>query len=279
MSADVKIAVLGLGEAGGTIAADLVAAGWEVHGFDPVPEVATPAGVVRHADAREAVAGAGLVLAVTPGARARDALTGTLDALAPGAVYADLSTAAPALERELAGVAGDAGVRFVDVALMAPVPATGLRTRALASGPGAEAFVATMAPLGMPVELAGDEAGQASTRKLLRSVVMKGLAALLVESLRAAEAAGLAGETWDNLVAQLSAADGALLRRLVEGTARHAPRRAEEMEATASLLAELGVDATMTAATTDALRAIANDERKVPDVPAPRVPAEGAGGP
>jgi 3-hydroxyisobutyrate dehydrogenase-like beta-hydroxyacid dehydrogenase len=131
----------------------------------------------------------------------------------------------------------------------------------------------------MPVELAGDEAGQASTRKLLRSVVMKGLAALLVESLRAAEAAGLAGETWDNLVAQLSAADGALVRRLVEGTARHAPRRVEEMEATASLLAELGVDATMTTATTEALRAIANDERKVPDVPAPRVPAEGAGGP
>jgi 3-hydroxyisobutyrate dehydrogenase-like beta-hydroxyacid dehydrogenase len=272
-----RVAVLGLGEAGAVIAADLVAAGREVHGFDPVPAASTPAGVVRHADARVAVSGADLVLSVTPGARARDALTGTVDALPPGAVYADLSTAAPAVERELAGVAADTGVRFVDVALMAPVPPTGLRTPALASGPGAEAFVAAMAPLGMPVELAGEEAGMATTRKLLRSVVMKGLAALLVESLQAAEAAGLAGETWDNLVAQLSAADEALVRRLVEGTARHASRRVEEMEATAALLAELGIDSTMTDATTQVLRAIARDDRTVPAVPSPKTPTEGAG--
>ena len=80
---------------------------------------------------------------------------------------------------------------------------------------------------------------------------MKGLAAVVIESMQAAEAAGLAGETWDNIVAQLTAADEAFVRRLVAGTARHAARRVHEMEAAAELLVELGVEPTMTAATTE----------------------------
>jgi 3-hydroxyisobutyrate dehydrogenase-like beta-hydroxyacid dehydrogenase len=164
-------------------------------------------------------------------------------------------------------VAAAAGVRFADVALMAPVPGNGLRTPALASGPAAGAFVAALAPLGMPVEHAGDEPGRAAARKLLRSVVMKGLAALVIESLRAAEAAGLAAETWDNVVAQLTAADEVLLRRLVGGTGRHAVRRAHEMEAAADLLAELGVEPTMTLATVAQLRGIAADPTALPEPP------------
>ena len=108
-----------------------------------------------------------------------------------------------------------------------------------------------MRPLGMPVEVVGSEAGQAATRKPLRSVVMKGLAQLLIEALRAAEAAGwLAAETWDQPAAQLSEVDEALLRRLVSGTPLHARRRLDEMEATVELLDELGADATMSQATT-----------------------------
>jgi 3-hydroxyisobutyrate dehydrogenase-like beta-hydroxyacid dehydrogenase len=140
------------------------------------------------------------------------------------------------------------------VALMAPVPGNGLRTPALASGPAADAFAARLRPLGMPVEVVGPEAGQAATRKLLRSVVMKGLAQLLIESLDGAEAAGCAAETWDDLVVQLTSIDEALVRRLVTGTLPHAPRRLHEMEATVDLLDDLGVDATMSRATVSRLR-------------------------
>ncbi|HET6954170.1 MAG TPA: DUF1932 domain-containing protein, partial [Acidimicrobiales bacterium] len=195
------------------------------------------------------------------------ALTQALDAIAPGAVYADLATAPPGLKRRLAAVAQGAGLGFADVALMAPVPGTGLRTPALASGPAARAVVAALAPLGMPVEHAGDEPGGAATRKLLRSVVMKGLAAVVVESMRAAEAAGLARETWDNIVGQVAAADEALIRRLVTGTARHAERRAHEMAAATALLSELGVEPTMTGATTAQLRRVASDPSLVPELP------------
>lgn len=266
MSRVARVCVFGLGEAGSIIAGELAAIGVEVHGYDPA-DVATPAGVSRRDDPRAAAEGADLVLGITAAADATTALTQALDVIPHGAVYADLATASAGLKRRLAAIAVGAGLGFADVALMSPVPDTGLRTPALASGPSAGAFIATMAPLGMPVEHAGDESGVAATRKLLRSVVMKGLTALVIESMRAAEAAGLVHETWDNIVSQLSAADEALVRRLVSGTGRHAARRVHEMEATAELLSELGVEPTMTSATAAHLRRVAADQSVVPTLP------------
>jgi len=267
MRTGTRICVFGLGEAGSAIAGDLAAAGVQVHAYDPAA-VPTPPGVARHDDPRAAVAGADIVLAVTAAADAPTALSQALDAVPPGAVYADLATGSAGLKQRLAAVAANARLGFVDVALMGTVPGTGLRTPALAAGPAARSFVAAMAPLGMPVEHAGDEPGRAATRKLLRSVVMKGLAALVIEAMRAAEAAGLAEETWDNVVAQLAAADDALVRRLVQGTGPHAERRRHEMEAATALLTELGVDPTMTRATAAHLRAIVDGVVTPPDLPA-----------
>jgi 3-hydroxyisobutyrate dehydrogenase-like beta-hydroxyacid dehydrogenase len=266
-----RICVFGLGEAGGAIAGDLVAAGADVHGYDPA-DVATPAGVVRHDDPRDAAIGADLVLAITAAADAPTALTQAVDVVSPQATYADLSTASAGLKHQLADIAGKAGFAFVDVALMAPVPGNGLHTPALASGTAAHGFVATMRRLGMPVDHAGDEPGLAATRKLLRSVVMKGLAALVIESLRAAEAAGVATETWDNVVAQITAADGPFLRRLLAGTAAHARRRLHEMDATIDLLTDLGIDPVMTRGTAAGLRAIADRAADVPDPPGGHAP-------
>jgi 3-hydroxyisobutyrate dehydrogenase-like beta-hydroxyacid dehydrogenase len=262
------VCVFGLGEAGSLIAADLAAAALAVHAYDPA-DVPTPDGVVRHDDPGPAASVTDLVLGVTAAVDARAALTQAIGSLRAGAVYADLATASPALERELAAIADAAGVGFADVALMAPVPGRGLRTPALASGPAAGAFIEFVAPLGMPVEHAGDEPGRAATRKLLRSVVMKGLAAVVIESMQASEAAGLADETWQNVAGQLAAADEALVRRLVRGTAQHAARRIEEMEATAALLAELGVEPTMTAATIAQLQQVAADPSLVPELGEP----------
>ena len=267
MTGVTRVCVFGLGEAGSLIAGDLASLpNVEVHGYDPA-EVATPAGVVRHARPEAAVAGADVVLGVTAAADAKAALAQALDAIPRGAIYADLATAPPALQRSLAATAAGAGLGFTDVALMAPVHGTGLRTPALASGPGARAFVATIGRLGMPVEHAGDEPGMAATRKLLRSIVVKGLTALVVESMAAAEAAGLAAETWDNVVGQIAAADEELVRRLVTGTGRHAARRIHEMEAAAELLAELGVEPLMTSATAARLRLVAAGESGVPSLP------------
>ncbi len=183
------VAVLGLGEAGSRLAADLVAAGARVHGYDPLVG-STPEGVVVGPDPASTVAGCDVVLGVTTAKAALEAATEALPSLAPGAIYADLNTARPALKRELATVVADAGGRFADVALLGPVPARGLGTPALASGEGAAAFAEALGPLGMPVDVVSMEAGDAAALKLLRSVFMKGLAASALESLAAAEVAG-----------------------------------------------------------------------------------------
>ena len=251
--AGLTVGFFGLGEAGSLISADLVAAGAAVTGYDPAPRP-TPAGVRRTADPRAAVEGAQLVMAVTASTDAMGALTQALDAIGAGAVYADLSTASPARKQDLAAVAASRSLAFTDVALMAMVPGNGLFTTALASGPGADRYAALLAPVGVPVEPIGDEPGRAATRKLLRSVVMKGLPALIIESLRAAEQAGLSAETWENLVHQLGLLDEPFLRRLLEGTDTHSVRRLAEMEAATELLESLGTDPLMTSATVESLR-------------------------
>ena len=231
------VAVLGLGEAGSRLAADLVEAGAEVRGYDPAGEDVD--GVARASETEAAVAGADIVLSLTSAAGALGAASAALPALAQGSIYADLNTAAPEVKREIAALVEGAGARFADVALTGVVPATGLRTRALASGAGAQAFADAFGPLGMQVEVVSEAPGDAATLKLLRSVFMKGVAAAAIETLEAAEAAGQRERLEEQLADVLGEP---LLLRLLDGSRRHAARRADEMEAARDLLLALGIE-------------------------------------
>lgn len=258
-----RVAVFGLGEAGSLIAADLATAGAVVRGYDPA-DVGTPAGVVRCGEPADAVRDADLVLACVAAADASRAATQALDAIPDGAIYADLGTGSADLKRDLADLVGRSRP-FADVALMTVVPGNGMATPSLASGPGASPYADLLAPLGAVVEVVDGEPGVAATRKLLRSVVTKGLAALIIEALRGAEAAGETEWVWGNIVDQLTVTDETFVRRLVEGTGIHHQRRLHEMEASRDLLAALGVDPVMTRSTAEHLSLVA--ERNVPDLP------------
>ena len=242
LSSMTTVAVLGLGEAGSRLAADLAAAGVDVRGYDPARAGAP--------DPETAVAGADVVLSVNSASAALGAATAALSALPAGAVYADLNTAAPELKRELAALVAGAGGLFADVALLGPVPARGLGTPALASGEGARAFADAFRPLGMPVEVVSAEPGDAATMKLLRSVFMKGIAAAAIESLEGAEAAGHAEWLRHELAAVLGEP---LLERLLEGSRAHAARRTDEMEAACALLRDLGIEPRIAAASASLL--------------------------
>lgn len=237
MSARV-VAVLGLGEAGSRLATDLAAVGAEVRGYDPAP-VDDVASVARALDPESAVSGSDVVLSVNSARAALAAAASALPALREGTIYADLNTASPELKRELAALVAGAGVGFVDVALLGPIPLRGLRAPALASGPGARAFADLFGPLGMPVRVISEEAGDAAALKLVRSVFMKGLAAAVVESMQAAEATGHA-EWLEQEIAEMIGRP--FLERALEGSRKHALRRVDEMEAARELLLELGVE-------------------------------------
>ena len=249
------VAILGLGEAGASLAAGLTAHGVRAVGFDPDP-ARLAEGVRRAGSAAEAVAGADVVLSVNAQSVAVAVAEGVAPALRAGQLYADLNTASAAVKRAVAAAVGPTGAAFADVALLAPVPRHGLGTPCLVSGDGADRFAEAFGALGMPVEAIGAEPGAASTRKLLRSIFMKGLAAAVLESLAAAAAAGC--EPWlrADVLATLEAADGALLDRLVDGSRLHAARRVDEMEAAAALERELGLEPHVAEAAAAVLRGL-----------------------
>jgi 3-hydroxyisobutyrate dehydrogenase-like beta-hydroxyacid dehydrogenase len=91
--------------------------------------------------------------------------------------------------------------------------------------------------------------GAAAGAKLLRSVFMKGLAAVVGEALEAATAAGQREWLLRQIVAELDAADAGLVTRLLEGSERHAARRAEELAAAVEHLDQLGVRTQLSRAT------------------------------
>jgi 3-hydroxyisobutyrate dehydrogenase-like beta-hydroxyacid dehydrogenase len=248
--------VIGLGEAGATYASALVAAGHSVTGFDPVAP-STPHGVIRAATAAEACLGAEIVLVLTGAAAARNVAQECLPVLPAGSCYADCTSSSPHVMRELGQLPSEAD--FTDVAILGPVPTQGAKTPLMVSGPGSRAIADLLAPLGADVEIADGEPGAAMAHKLLRSVLMKGLASVVVEAVTAGRAAGL--EDWIRAqIARQLAGDGqAVIDRFLTGTARHALRRSKEMQDTAGYLSELGVPAEMTAASATALTRIAGE--------------------
>jgi 3-hydroxyisobutyrate dehydrogenase-like beta-hydroxyacid dehydrogenase len=253
------VAVLGLGEAGTRLAADLAAAGVEVRGYDPDPGCDVPS-ISRAGDPASAAAGSAVVLSVNSARAALDAAAEVLPVLRASTIYADLNTASPDLKRELATLVAEAGAPFVDVALLGPIPQQGLRAPVLASGAGATAFAELFEPLGMPVEVLSEHPGDAAALKLVRSVFMKGLAAAVVESMQAAEIAGHA----DWLAKEIAEMIGRpYLERALEGSRKHAARRVDEMEAARDLLVELGVEPRIASASAAQLAELASDGQEV----------------
>jgi 3-hydroxyisobutyrate dehydrogenase-like beta-hydroxyacid dehydrogenase len=242
------VAVLGLGEAGGAIARDLVEAAAVVRAYDPA--VPAPPRMGQAADEADAAAGADLVLSVNSSKAAMDALR---VGVSSARVWADMNTGSPGLKRRLADLAAAHSISFADIAIMAPVPGRGLRTPLLTSGPAATRAAELLTPLGASVTVLDGPPGLAAERKLLRSVFFKGLAAAVVEALDAGRAAGCEDWLRDNITEELTRAGESTVERLVTGTHQHAVRRADEMAAAADMLTELGVEPTMTAATRDFL--------------------------
>jgi 3-hydroxyisobutyrate dehydrogenase len=249
-----KCTIIGLGEAGAAYAEALAAAGHQVTGFDPVA-AATPQGTSRAATAAEACEGAEIVLVLTGAAAARNVAKECLPVLPAGSTYADFTSSSPAVMQELGQLPTQAS--FADVAILGPVAALGAKTPLMVSGPGSAAVAQLLAPLGVDVETADGGPGAAMSHKLLRSVLMKGMASVVVEAVTAGRAAGL--ESWirKQISRQLAGDGQAVIDRFLAGTSKHAVRRSREMQDTANYLADLGVPAEMTEASAAALTRIA----------------------
>jgi len=169
-----------------------------------------------------------------------------------GVFWFDGNSCSPGAKKRSARLIDAAGGRYVDMAIMAPVYPKRHQTPVLLSGPHAEPAAEFLAALGMNITVVGPEIGTASSIKMIRSVMVKGLEALTAECFLAARKAGVDDKVINSLIASDPAMDwchrGAynLERMLVHGA-----RRAAEMREVAITLQELGFDGAMASATAD----------------------------
>ncbi len=229
------VTLIGFGEAGQAFA---VTDGWRA--FDIVPEK------TRIATLEEALDGAKIVLSVVTADQALIAAKQASVIISSGPLFCDMNSVAPGTKQEAAAAIEAAGGRYVDVAVMSPVQPARLSVPLLVSGPHAGEGAAALGALGFTnIRIVGDEVGRASTIKMLRSVMYKGMEALTAECLIACERAGVTDEVLGSFGGDwASGADYRLDRMMVHGL-----RRAAEMEESCKTLEGLGVEPLMTRGT------------------------------
>ena len=211
---------------------------------------AAEAGVELVSDAKEVARWADVLFAAVPSSFTLDVCNTVKSELRPGQIYADVSASTPATKIAIWEQIKDTGVYFADAAMLGSLPQDKHRVPITVSGNGAEKFKEAMEPYGMRITLAGDKAGAASAIKLVRSIFMKGIATLMIETMQAADAY----DVTDEIVASIGKSMDGIpfsqhLDRLIIGSALHAKRRAAEMKGSIAMLEEEKLSSEMTTAT------------------------------
>ena len=191
-----------------------------------------------------------MVVAAVAGADSLVAAAQALPHLGEASVYVDIGTASPDDLRASAAAFDAAGRSFIDGAIMGAIAISGARCPVLLAGPAADAVVPIFDTMGAPsTVLPESAAGDASSLKLLRSVIIKGLECVAIESLTAAEHLGVRGRLMEVIRDVDAAGFGPFIEALVRTHVDHAKRRGHEMEDAAAQLKDLGFDALVTQAT------------------------------
>jgi 3-hydroxyisobutyrate dehydrogenase-like beta-hydroxyacid dehydrogenase len=254
-----SVCFIGFGEAGQALATGLKQAGvrqlsaWDIlfpeAAGEKIRAAAEASGVRRGSSAADAIAGADIVLAAVTAASSLDAAVAAKPHMRADQFYLDINSVSPGRKQETAA-AVDSAVRYVDVAVMAPVHPALHKTPMLLAGPHAAALAPILAALDMSVAIAGETIGAAAAIKMVRSVMVKGLEALTLECFLAARVAGVEDQVTASLSKSYPGIDWPkMVEYNLERMANHGIRRAHEMEEVADTLRELGVDPHITAGT------------------------------
>ena len=209
------------------------------------------AGCTSNAEAAE---NSHYILSLVTADQALAAARTSAQSIARDAFYFDMNSVAPDTKRAAAALIDEAGGRYVDVAIMAPVDPLRLAVPLLVSGPHADSGAAALMVIGFTdVRVVGNDVGQASSIKMIRSVMVKGQEALTAEMMMAAEQAGVVDEVLGSL------GDGWDVKAEynLERMRTHGNRRAAEMEEVAKTLSALGIQPLMTNGTIQRQREMA----------------------
>jgi 3-hydroxyisobutyrate dehydrogenase-like beta-hydroxyacid dehydrogenase len=250
-----RLALVGFGEVGRTLARDLIALGftdlvtYDIACASPEsgPSRAAKALGVTASAKPDIVGGRDLVICAVTAAQtlvAAETVTQHLDATA---LYMDCNSAAPSTKQQASRIIDGAGGRYVEAAVMTVIGPKGLQTPMLLGGPHAAQFLADYVQLGLDAKVYADTVGQASSVKMCRSVIIKGIEGIMMECLLSARHYGVERDVLASLNDMFPGQDWTTLSgHMIRRSLQHGKRRAEEMREVAKTVADAGVTPHMT---------------------------------
>lgn len=260
---DLRVALIGYGEVGGVLGRELRARNLKsLRAYDRLFDDASRRealrrrssddGVEAAASAAAAVSDADLVVSAVTADQTLAAAQSVASALRRGAFYVDLNSASPRAKCDCAALIDAAGARYVEMGVMTSVPPHGIAAPMLSGGPHAAAAAPLLAALGFRAEVASERYGVASAIKMCRSVIVKGMEAIVIESFLTARHYGVEDKVLASLAQTFPGLDWErngdyFFQRVIQ----HGRRRAEEMREAAATVREAGMEPLMASAIAD----------------------------
>lgn len=257
-----RVGIIGYGEVGRLISNQFLSRGRSVLVWDkcfldsssPALQLAagTP-GLDVASSSIDLIERADLIFSAVTAGNALQLASDCAKAITQEKTFVDLNSVSPGTKVQMAEVMAAASGRFVEAAIMSPIHPRGIESPISLAGPHAELFAEIGASIGFTsLTISSPTFGKAAATKMCRSVVIKGLEALIAESMMAARAHGVEDVvlgSFKNLLPRDDWPDYA--HYMIQRTLLHGVRRAEEMSEAAKTLSEIGVDPLMTRATVE----------------------------
>jgi 3-hydroxyisobutyrate dehydrogenase-like beta-hydroxyacid dehydrogenase len=248
------IALIGFGEAGGIFGRDFAAAGLAVSAYDILLDAEPSraamlaklqgAGVRPCDSLKEAIGGADLVISAVTAPAAAIVAGHAAPFLHGGQTYLDINSVSPETKREIAAMLEPAAADFIEAAVMAPVAPQRLNVPMLLGGAQAKAAAWRLQMIGMNAKPISERIGVASAIKMCRSIFIKGLEAITVETMFTARRYGAEEQVLASLAATYPEMgwDSTLPDYLIGRVAEHGKRRAAEMREAARSIEDVGLE-------------------------------------
>ena len=246
-----QVCLIGYGEVGRILAEDLRAQALAVTAFDiklrgeagePLREHALQYGVELAASHVDAVARADLVISAVTASQAVQVAEDCAPGLMPGSFFLDFNSASPGAKQRAAEFVSGVGGRYVEGAVMTSVPPYRIKVPLLLGGPDAQALMPALRGMGFAPRFVSASLGVASATKMCRSVMIKGMEAMVIESLTTARHYGVEDAVLASLAETFPGIDwetqaAYFFQRVIE----HGRRRSEEVREVAQTVREAGL--------------------------------------
>jgi 3-hydroxyisobutyrate dehydrogenase-like beta-hydroxyacid dehydrogenase len=206
-------------------------------------------GVAAHASAAALCAASDLVISAVTASRTLEVAREVAGRIRPGAIFLDLNSASPGTKQQAAALIDACGAHYVEAGVMASVPPYGIRVPMLLGGAKAGELATVLQAWGMDAKPVSERLGVASAIKMCRSVMIKGLEALVIESYATARQYGVEDHVLPTLAETFPSIDWSRQGSyFFSRVAQHGQRRSEEMHEAARTVHEAGMEPLMASA-------------------------------